>query len=64
MLFVSLSKLLVVSLVSIETVPYIDSVKELASLYDLLLDIVVKLSIGSCLISRQHKLVSITCLAS
>jgi hypothetical protein len=63
-LFVSLSKLLVVSLVSIETVPYIDSVKELASSYDSLLDIVVKLSIGLCLISGRRKAVSITCLAS
>ena len=64
MLFVLLSKLSVILLVSVETVPCTDSIKELALLYDLLLDIVVKLSIGLCLISRQRKLVSITCLAS
>ena len=64
MLFISLSKLSVILSVSIKTVPCTDSVKELASSYDSLLGIVVKLSTGSCLISRQHKAVSITCLAS
>jgi hypothetical protein len=63
-LFVSLPELSVVSLVSVETVLCTDSVKELALLSDSLLDTVVKLSVGSCLIIRRRKAVSITCLAS
>jgi hypothetical protein len=63
-LFVSLSKLSVVLLVSVETAPCTDSVKELASSSDSLLDIMVKSSVGLCLISGQRKVVFITCLAS
>ena len=66
MLSVSLSELSVVSLVSVETVTYTDSVKELVSLllpYDILVT-VFKSAVGLRLVIRRRRAVSITCLAS
>jgi predicted cobalt transporter CbtA len=67
-LFVSLSKLSVVLLVSVSivAVPCTDSVKELVSLlllYNILVA-VFKSAIGLCLVIGRHRVVFITCLAS